>query len=620
MRLDRMCLAGWVSIVVISFLTVGYVHAAGPQDDLSGVVRAAKGNFRKLEPARLDRAKKFVQAAVDRLRHRFQTAGDSAAGWQQYLLWERLLGQLQQAAGPDAAELQKVYARFAADQEGLGLVWFADVRDAIKTYLAASQAGQDTQLQPRFEAILEGLAQRLDNYAKNPANEHALWISDAVRWLDDTQQAPEVVQAVRQRCRYPNLFFQMAASVVAAGIAGPVDRTEPLTDVILGTSLYGRGHRVGQSEVQLVPDDNFAVFDTLLSGQVSTDNVGYNGPVTVWSQGLTTIAGVKRMWFTAEGLRTLPALADANTSSNITGLAARCQLIQRIGSRRAAQQKPQAEYIGSQHAVQRLTARMDREAAEKLAQSNADFEAKFRKPLWERRLLPELRFRSTADAVHISGIQANEFQVASVTAPPEPAPAADLVLRIHQSMVNNSATMALAGRTVRDETLQAEMKEIFGKVPDELKPDAEDMPWSVTFAEQEPITVSFGDNQVQITVRGRKFGRGDRPHPGMNVSATYQIVRSGDTVKGVRQGSLVILPPDFKAGRTLSGREIIIRDLLDRRFSKIFKPEIVAEGMKLPGNWEKAGTFWANHAASGGGWLVIAWNRGPDKAAKAAAE
>jgi hypothetical protein len=94
----------------------------------------------------------------------------------------------------------------------------------------------------------------------------------------------------------------------------------------------------------------------------------------------------------------------------------------------------------------------------------------------------------------------------------------------------------------------------------------------------------------------------------MNVTARYQLVGTGQQVKAVRQGGLEIFPPDFVpgSGQRLSGRQVAIRKLLQRRFGKIFPEEMVPQGFVPKGNLAKAGKLTPVEIASRDGWLLVA--------------
>ncbi|MEN6558666.1 MAG: hypothetical protein ABFC54_10845, partial [Thermoguttaceae bacterium] len=177
----------------------------------------------------------------------------------------------------------------------------------------------------------------------------------------------------------------------------------------------------------------------------------------------------------------------------------------------------------------------------------------------------------------------------------------------------NLAFDALAGRTVYEEKVQAAVVDALGKLPDKMKGDDDGKPWAITLAPRQPISLTLADNGFKITIRGVKFYKGGDAHPGMNISATYKIVRSGEGAgvrfKAVRQGDIEVLPPDFKPGKQIDARRQVIRKLLQKRFAKVFEPEIVGNGFELPGKWKAAGKMTPIQVDIKDGWLTIAWRR-----------
>jgi hypothetical protein len=53
------------------------------------------------------------------------------------------------------------------------------------------------------------------------------------------------------------------------------------------------------------------------------------------------------------------------------------------------------------------------------------------------------------------------------------------------------------------------------------------------------------------------------------------------------------------------------RHLLEKRFGKVFEPEIVPKAFVMKGKMEKAGKFEPTQAVCRDGWLVLAWKRIP---------
>jgi hypothetical protein len=568
--------------------------------NLGEAVLSAEAGFRPITDADVAASKGALQSAAARL-NKFLT-GDNGAAWKKYLSWQDLVQQLQSAT-PNIEILSDVYQKLVSDQPGLEMPVFAGVADALDRYVN-DLAGHDESLRARFAEQLKGLADALQQYTQNPNDDTAIAVGLRLGWLEGMRQAAPLVRVVRNRYSQPNLHLAASARLVGAGVAQKLDEQTPVRDYILGTDIRGTGHTVGNVTVELVPSKDRAIFDTMLSGTVQSRTVGYNGPATIYTRGATSIAGRKRIVIDANGFASYPATAAANTSTQITGIGGR-NLVQRVAWKRVGEQKSQAERIAADHAAVRVRGRMDQQVAEQLSKAQGDYQRKFRDPLVRQRALPSINFSTTKELLFVKALAANRNQIATATAPPEVTVQNDLAAQVHESMINNMAAAMFSGRTVTEEEMQKRVIEMRGSLPDSLKSEEDRDPWSITFARTQPVTVKFADGAIQITIRGQRYTSGDRDFRAMNVTAVYKFQIDGPGIKLVRQGELTIVPPGEP--RRLSGKEITLRTLLEKRFGKLFEAEVKYEGLILPGRWREAGILDLKQATADKGWFVLAW-------------
>ena len=179
-----------------------------------------------------------------------------------------------------------------------------------------------------------------------------------------------------------------------------------------------------------------------------------------------------------------------------------------------------------------------------------------------------------------------------------------MTLRLHESMINNLAFDALAGRTVYEEKVQATAIDVLGHLPEKMKGDEDGRPWAITFAPRQPISVTFADNGFKITLRGVSITRAARPiRPRTSRPPTSSRNRPKDSSWSAR-GRSKSSPVDEAAGRS---RKTVIRRLLKKRFEKVFEPEILAKGMELSGRWKAVGKLVPVEIVARDGWLTVVW-------------
>ncbi len=379
--------------------------AIPPPGELPAACRKAKAEFRPLTQADVERAKNVLSEALDRLDQRLTLAGSNGENWRHYLEVADLKGQLRRHEGPDKEVLAGIWARYNSGYEGLELVWFLDVQKGLQNYLAMAGAVNNPKIRSDFESKLDMLAGSLEKYAAKPTTEDALVISESLRWLENAQQTPALVQAIEHYYVQPNVFGEMSPGVVAVGIAEPVDDTLSIRDCILGTDLYGTAHTVGRTSIELSPDPNRGVLDTLFFGTTKSENVGYHGPVTIYNTATTSLAARKRLFMDVDGLSACPAVSNAVTEVRICDIQSNKgrQMVERMAWKRAEKQQCEAESIASRHAEARLNERVDQQAADPVDRANRAYIDKFHRPFTDRKLFPQmLRFSTTERALSIA--------------------------------------------------------------------------------------------------------------------------------------------------------------------------------------------------------------------------
>ena len=324
MVLRRVGLAGMIAAMVVGWMAAdtvlgqaasGTSAQGGSPQQLAAMARAAKAQFRPLTEADAQQALARLKTAIADLDARLSLAGQTGQDWRKYLLWDKLQAQVQQPQ-PDVEVLGTIFGRFASGQEGLELKWFVGVRQALQNYIELSGAVGNPALKEAYVQRLDRLAGQLEAWTAHPNTDSMDQIAESLAWLENAGQSPDLIQAVRACFGRPNVHVRIGGEVLAAGLAGPVDETEPITDVILGTYLQGTGHTVGQTESRLVPDPTCGVFDLLLLAVNHSRNVGSHPPVCVYTTGTTSIGGCKRLWLDDAGMHAYPAVSRVETTSH----------------------------------------------------------------------------------------------------------------------------------------------------------------------------------------------------------------------------------------------------------------------------------------------------------------
>ncbi|MGE0760265.1 MAG: hypothetical protein AB7F89_19375 [Pirellulaceae bacterium] len=591
-----------------------------PLTELPGVARRAQDAFQQLSAdqvaasrARLERDMQVLEAALS------TTSPENAQAWKDYLKWNELQQELAKPEGPSPVALQGFAERYNANEEGLELPAFANLRHDLLDHAYTLYFAEGKQAKSQYAQRLEEIAKRLESFVQQRSTEDASVVGQYVGWLERGGQAPQLVTSIRRHFDEPNLLATVSQRLVAAGAnsdeaRAKLNQPQAVRDVILQTSIEGTAYPQLNIDVSLVPSDERAAFDVHLIGGATSQNVGYRGPVTVYTTGYTSIHAAKRVYFDALGMSTSAAGASCATSTNIYDIAANCRLIERLAWKQAGKSKGQAESIASGRAEARIARQLDREMGERLAQANESYAERFRNRLLRRDGFPRVFHTSTsADQLTLQLLHASPNQLAADSTPPVLNETHDLSVRVHESLIANFGETLLGGVTLSDERLIELLTELKAEIPEELQITPDKDPWSITFTNERPVSAVFDGDTVRMAIRGRRFTRGDREvRAVVEISATYRLERSGNGAKLTRQGDLVA---DYVNRENQSVFEITMKSFLRKKFESLFKPEIASDGLMLPEQLRSIGKLHLQQLTSQTGWLVLGWQVPPDSAA-----
>jgi len=605
-------------VAAISFLALsvsaGMLRAESSEPTIQERLKAAREAFRPWKGDEVTRRRAELQRILTEVdQWLLRSPRGYAEGWKSYLHWDELQQNLANQESGDVGVLREVYGRFRHNTAGLEAVQFREARDRLRDYIEAVEATREGKLQDNYTSTLDDLAKRLNEYETSPTGANGPEIGRTLGWLQSAAQAPELVSAVQSRFSQPNLHATASERFLAAGFNEHIDRVTPVTDNILGTSVQGTARFIATQQLDSIPSAKDARLNILLRGNIYSNNIGYNGPVTIRNRGTTSVAATKQLIVNQNGVFAAASTAGCRTSTTIDSIAAKCGLIEKIAWKKAGQQKGQAEAIASSHAAARINGFIDREAAGPIAKANQQFQEKFRWPLLRRGHAPkDMQISSNADGIDIAMLQMTRDQIGAPSAPPAVGDDHDLAIQTHESFVANFSEAAIGGLEMTDEKLAEMVKDATGEVPEELQITEEKEPWSINFADKMPISATFDGNQVRLALRANRFTRGrnedgsvDSEVTGLvEISATYAIQKTDTGATLTRQGDLNV---DFVGQEKLSAAQVGTKAFLRKKFGSLFKPEFVGQGLKLKGRWEKAGTLTVREIQADKGWIAIAW-------------
>jgi hypothetical protein len=603
------------------------------QTDIAPIVEQARANFKPVTPEQAAAARSDLQKQMREVEQFIQPSSQNGKRWASYLKWDALKEAVNTKEPKDVEAAGITLDKLNRNVSGLEHRRFRNLAKALRRY--RDTVGQSLFEKPAdaFNQQLGDLQQALEAYRKEPTANTELALSNEIQNLESFGQSPELVKAVKSETARPNAFVDITTSLIAAGI-DPVNRSEHITDCILGVNIHGDAHTTGSAGVATIPSDNKAVLEFSTKGYSRSQNVGFKSPAVIRSTAHTNFTATKRVEMTDAAFSGLSANANATTDTHIHSVAKQggglgSRLVSRIGWQRARQNERRAEAIAADHAEDRVERRFNDEVNDAVRKMRKRYEDEYRRPLERRGEVPEhIRFSSGKDWMAMEVVQANSAQLGAKSDPPSAGESHDMTMRLHESAVNNYSASIMGGATATQKTADEDIKfnvelpKFMRRMWENRKTEATDDPaakeepfkeYAMTLRDGRPLTVRFLDNQVKLTLHISELKSGDDSFADWDVTGTYkpEIVDGRAVLR--REGKLEMLPADFSGRLDVqqTGERSNLEKEFDRRSAqgKGFPQTIEFEPVKPEGKLAKAGPLDYRTFDVKDGWLVVGLDR-----------
>ena len=547
--------------------------------------------------------------------------------WHRILATEDLVPQLVLGPQADPDVVARVLRRYEGKDPGLRLKPFGRVRAALKAWLARLrqadrplpelvQQAQGLSVPKQLAAEYRKRLQELRQLAARPPEklsfaEHRRIVATLL-WLEEHKLAPTLQLALRRRFTAPGAWVEVDQQMFRALLVDPEPEEVEIRETILGAAVRGRGVFRAHAQLRLVPSVRQGRLLALVEGEITARTTSYQRKVRVFSRSRTEFRARKPLLVKSRSVEALESQVDVQAHNRpyaVSTGGCNCGLIQRIVWNQVQKRLPAARAEAESKARRRIARRIDRRVEEQLAEVNQRLQQDLLQPLEkEYNALPLVQTATSTRRLFFAARQ-QRFDLAPTRVPPPASPAgADVVVKVHQALLNNTFQWVFAGRTLKREDLQQRWGDLLPPPPE----DEEEKDWQITFASRAPIIVQFARNQFRVLIRGRQFGK---RRQAMTVSVHYRIVQERGKPKAVRVGPIQALPPGATPKTQLSGSEVALQRQLQKRFQRVFGPELLHEPIVLqdPQQRQTRGQLQLVHLSSKEGWLVLGWKYVPEK-------
>ena len=569
-----------------------------------------------LGKARLLQATNELIRTIDRDPNR-----RAAMLWKERLDLDALKAGLTDPKPLEYAFVEKAWKNFNADESGTNWTVFDTVRTELQRYLVLHTVVAAKDFETNLPLVCANLIRSTEKYLKTADVQDAAAISDVLDWFDALTpyqtNLDEIVRLVRRQFSSINVQIQVALPFIAAGFRESFDETFGIAEQISGTTIRGTGHVSGSSDLTFVPRNDLVELKLQVNAAMESKTTGTQSPVTVNTETSGTLTGTKSILFSSDAVGTLPTVTKGALVSKTTGLRINGgAIVQSVARQQIAERRPAAEAEARRRAERRLSDRVDRQVDGQIAELNKNYQDKVRKPLLAVGFFPkQWNFLTTEEFVNVATLFAAASQITTTVPPPNSDLKADLIVRVHQSALNNAASVFLGGRTFYEDELVERFKGQTEDLPKLMQRKTDDVPINPTFAMNHPIAISFLGNEIKAVFRIADFNLEQRQvRQQSDITFRYGIKLVKETGTDGKERTVVVFEQLDKPRATAPGKdrisasEMAVQRRVMTRLEESVQKRIELQSRELKGRWEGAGKLIPVFASAENGWLTLAWN------------
>lgn len=176
-----------------------------------------------------------------------------------------------------------------------------------------------------------------------------------------------------------SLLLKIPASMIAKSVNHEFHHTTPIQREILGTRSTGVAECHGSVTCELTEHSTGAQLCCRISGTISSDTCGTNGPAIIQAHAHTDYTAYKFAIFDGHRFTTSPATVQLETRIKVNGIGSslpglRGRIVRRVATKRATKSHAQAESITKDLTAQELCQRIDVDFDERIQSLNRKLE------------------------------------------------------------------------------------------------------------------------------------------------------------------------------------------------------------------------------------------------------
>ncbi len=489
------------------------------------------------------------------------------------------------------------------------------MRDAIQAYRVARrlQAEGDGLANAVSEKLME-ITSALVVLRRQDDAQAAERLADACGWLARRHQAPQLLAALRDQYSRANLFVSLNGDTINALTEKPVYDVKPINETSNGATIRGQATVVGSVKLYPVQGVYGGELEARFLGYVDSDMHGSKGPVQFNLQGHTNLHVAKRIILTEDQFYVLPATTQASTDLRTGAVCTRFKrllgkLVRGVARKEIEKQRPEASRELSQQAAEGFLEEFEKELNVELGSAKRDLDLNFTRLGFQP---SRFEFHTNNQRLQVRLGLNGDMVVTAAPPPPAQTLVGDVNVTLHQSAINRMFSQIYGGEVLELTELTRQLESGASSDPSSPasgKPASDLPPFTITFAESQPLTAQFAGDRLILRMHGSRFLLdNDVILSGMIAEFVFRITREQDKIVLVREGRPKIEPPP-------SGRQIrftLQRPKLRTELDRQLPQRIELASQQLPDELgEKLGRLTISELTAQAGWLQASLNTSP---------
>ena len=353
-----------------------------------------------------------------------------------------------------------------------------------------------------------------------------------------------------------NFLLHVPSDLIRLGEGEAVYQTFPVRETIAGSRVRGSGELLGVYDQRLTESYSGANWLVNFAGTSQSQTRATQRNVSVHQRGTLSFASQARVvyrfsGFQAEGFDVSGSLSTRTTSIRMPFGGLR----RRIALRRVRQQSGTHRQIARRRGLNGIRSSFEESLTRQIAEVNREYQAAVVQPLRRNGIYPQrARVFSLGDSIRMGLYFGRQDSPELVV--PEFMEYGEkfLELAVHESAINFTSH-PLAGTT---RSLGGTLTRMLAGGDAETA--AGDL--QISFAEKNPLQVSFEGDRLSLTLAGESFARGGQEYGGMEIVFAYAIEYGEGKQWLVLAGEPTVQHPLDDEGNR---RKLGLRDLSLRR-------------------------------------------------------